>query len=119
MKELNIKNMLYSDYTIEQLRTELGKLKEEAQTAEQLGEVSKAQILERKMQMVASYMIHPDDFKAGSIHELNGDPGHTFQINFVEGVMVWGHRINLLNEVYNKEEALPISLLGPEVKEKQ
>lgn len=112
------KNMLYSDYTIEQLRSELGKLKEQAQTAEQLGEISKVEILERKMQMVASYMLNPDDFKPGDIHELNGDPGHTFSINFVDGMMAWGHRINLLGEQYEREEALPISLLGDIVKEK-
>lgn len=111
--------MLYSDLTIEQLRTELGKLKEEAQKAEQLGEISKVEILERKMQMVASYMLNPSDFNIGSIHELNGDPGHTFQVNYVDGVMVWGHRINLLGEKYEKEEALPISLLGEKIEKKQ
>lgn len=111
--------MLYSDYTIEQLRTELGKLKEQAQKAEQLGEISKVEILERKMQMVASYMLHPGDYIPGHIHELKGDPGHTFQINYIDGMMAWGYRINLLGEAYEKEEALPISLLGQEVKEKQ
>ncbi len=112
-------SVLYSDYTVEQLRTELGKLKEEAQKAEQFGEISKVEILERKMQMVASYMLNPSDFKTGDVHELNGDPGHTFQINYIDGRMAWGHRINLLGEVYEKEEALPISLLSELVKEKQ
>jgi len=37
-------SVLYSDYTVEQLRTELGKLKEEAQKAEQFGEISKVEI---------------------------------------------------------------------------
>lgn len=110
-------NVLYSDYTLEQLRTELGKLKEEAIKAEQLGEISKVEILERKMQMVASYMLHPGDFIPGKTHELKSDPGHTFQINFIDGMMAWGHRINLLGEIYKKEEALPISLLGDIVKE--
>ncbi len=112
-------NVLYSDYTIEQLRTELGKLKEEAQKAEQLGEISKVEILERKMQMVASYMLNPSDFKMGDVHELNGDPGHRFKINYIDGMMAWGHRINLLGEMYEREEALPISLLGDIVQEKQ
>lgn len=110
--------MLYSDYTIEQLRGELGKLKEESQKAEQLGEISKVEILERKMQMVASYMLNPSDFIPGKHYELTGDPGHTFKINFIDGMMAWGHRINLLGEVYEREEALPISLLGELVKEK-
>jgi len=109
--------MLYSDYTIEQLREELGKLKEESQKAEQLGEISKVEILERKIQMVASYMLNPSDFISGNVHELNGDPGHTFKINFIDGMMAWGHRINLLGETYETEEALPISLLGDLVEE--
>lgn len=111
--------MLYSDYTIEQLREELGKLKEESQKAEQLGEISRVEILERKIQMVASYMLNPSDFVSGNVHELNGDPGHTFKINFIDGMMAWGHRINLLGETYEKEEALPISLLGDLVKDSE
>lgn len=105
-------NIRYSDYTIEQLREELGILKEKAQKAEQLGEIHKVSIYERKMQIVASYMINPDQFNAGDIYSLNGDPGYTFKINYINGVMAWGHRINLLGEMKDEEEALPISLLG-------
>src|SRR5699024_7611207 len=111
--------MLYSDYTIEQLREELGKLNEQSQKAEQLGEISRVEILERKMHMVASYMLNPSDFVSGNVHELNGDTGHTFKINFIDGMMAWGHRINLLGETYEKEEALPISLLGDLVKDSE
>lgn len=109
-------NMRYSDYSIEQLRAELGKMKEQLMKAEQLGEVSKVAIYERKMQMLASYMENPGDFKAGTIRALKFDPGHHFKINYMEGVMAWGHRINLLGEVYEKEEALPIALLDKEIK---
>lgn len=104
--------MRYSDYTVEQLREELGRLREETQKAEQLGEIHKMSILERKMQMVASYLLHPDDFKPNQIYELKGDPGYTFKVNFLEGVMAWGNRINLIGEHEIKEIALPISLLG-------
>jgi len=38
-------------------------------------------------------------------------------VNYINGVFAWGHRINLLDEVYEKEEAIPISLLGNTVKE--
>ena len=105
----------YSDYTVEQLREELGKLVEERQNAEQLGEVQKVTILERKIQIVTSYTLNPDSFHADDIHELVGDPGHKFKINYINGIMAWGHRINLLDEVYEREEALPISLLGEKV----
>src|SRR5699024_10529661 len=111
--------MLYSDYTVEQLREELGKLKEESQKAEQLGEISRVEILERKIQMVASYMLNPSDFVPGNLHELNGDPCHTFKINFIDGMIAWRHRINLLGETYEKEETLPISLLGDLVKDSE
>lgn len=106
----------YSDYSIEQLRTELGKMKEKLQKAEQFGEVNEVEIYERKMQMLASYMENPEDFKAHAIYGLRGDPGHQFKINFIEGVMAWGHRVNILGEVYQAEEALPIALLDKEIK---
>lgn len=111
-------NYRYSDYTVEQLRQELGELKEKAQKAEQLGEINKVAIYERKMQVVSSYMMNPDEFHENDIHELNGDPGYTFKINYIEGIMAWGHRINLLGELREQEEALPISMLGDKVDEK-
>ncbi|GAA0441177.1 YfhH family protein [Lentibacillus halophilus] len=107
----------YSDYTIEQLRAEVGRLKEKAQKAEQFGNISEVAINERKMQMALAYMLNPDDFKPYHVYELQGDPGHSFKINYINGVFAWGHRVNLLNDVYEKEEALPISLLGDEVTE--
>ncbi|HLR04059.1 MAG TPA: YfhH family protein [Virgibacillus sp.] len=106
----------YSDFTVEQLREEIGKLKEKAQKAEQLGNVSEVAINERKMQVAMAYMLNPDDYEAQSTYEMNNDPGHRFKINYINGVFAWGHRINLLDEVYEKEEAVPISLLGDEIK---
>ena len=108
----------YSDYTVEQLREEVGKLKEKALKAEQLGKLSHVAINERKIQIVLSYMLNPADYIPNDIHELNGDPGHSFKINYINGVIAWGHRINLLDETYEKEEALPISLLGKNVSNK-
>lgn len=105
----------YSDYSVEQLRDELGVLKEKLMKAEQLGEVNKVAIYERKMQIVASYTINPDQFEDYTEYELKNDPGYTFYINFVNGVMAWGHRINLLGEMTKEEEALPISLIGDKV----
>lgn len=106
----------YSDLSIEQLREKLGKLKEKAQNAEQLGEVSKVQVYERQLQIVASYMLNPDSFEAGVTYELKNDPGYKFYINYVNGIMAWGKRVNLLNEPFEEEEAIPLSLLGEKVK---
>ncbi len=104
--------MRYSDYTVEQLREEMGKIKEEMMKAEQLGEINKVAILERKMQMLSSYLLNPDEVEPGQVYELQGDPGYTFYVTFMEGVMAWGNRINLLGEKEEKKTALPISLLG-------
>ncbi|HLS23582.1 MAG TPA: YfhH family protein [Pseudogracilibacillus sp.] len=106
---------LYSDYTIEQLREELSQLIEKSQKAQQLGEVSKYEIYERKIQIVSSYMMNPDQFMPGEVYRLKGDPGYTFEINKVEGIMAWGHRINLLGQKVEQEEALPIALLEDKV----
>ncbi|WP_087975134.1 YfhH family protein [Oceanobacillus rekensis] len=108
-------NYRYSDYSIEQLYREIGTLKEKAQKAEQLGNVSEVQINERKMQVAMAYTMHPGDFSAEEIYQLKMEPGFTFKINYINGVFAWGHRINLLEEMYEKEEALPISLLGKKV----
>src|SRR5690625_3942009 len=105
----------YSDFTMEQLREEVGRLKEKAMKAEQLGELSQVAINERKMQIVLSYMINPDSFNSGDINELNAEPGHTFKINHINGVMAWGHRIKLLDEMYEEEEAIPIALVSDNV----
>lgn len=108
-------NYRYSDLSIEQLRVEIGKLKEQAQKAEQLGNVSEVAVYERKMQVALAYTLNPGDFEADHIYELRTDPGHRFKINYINGVFAWGHRINLLNEIYEKEEAIPISLLGKKI----
>lgn len=105
----------YSDYSLEQLREEVGKFKEKALKAEQVGNISEVAINERKMQVAMAYMINPGDFHATDIHEMKGDPGHRFKINYINGVFAWGHRVNLLDETYEKEEAIPISLLGDKV----
>lgn len=112
-----MKNIRYSDFSVEQLHREIQSLKEKALRAEQLGNISEVAIHERKMQVAMAYLLNPKDFHAGDIHELKGDPGHTFQINYINGVFAWGHRINLLHERHEEEEALPISLLGERVSE--
>ncbi|WP_047981081.1 YfhH family protein [Ornithinibacillus contaminans] len=108
-------NYRYSDLSVEQLRMEIGKLKEQAQKAEQLGNVSEVAVYERKMQVALSYTLNPGDYEAEATYELRNDPGHRFKINYINGVFAWGHRVNLLDEVYEKEEAIPISLLSKKI----
>lgn len=108
-------NFRYSDYSIEQLHQEIGKLKEQAQKAEQLGNVSEVQICERKMQVALAYTMSPDDFKKEEIYQLKMETGYKFKISYVNGVFAWGYRIDLLDEESEDIEALPISLLGKKV----
>ncbi|UJL47314.1 YfhH family protein [Virgibacillus sp. NKC19-16] len=108
-------NYRYSDYSIEQLRTEIRNFKEKAMKAEQLGNISEVAVNERKMQVALAYTMNPEDFSAGGVYQLTNDPGHKFKIHYVNGVFAWGWRVNLLDEAYEKEEALPISLLGDEI----
>lgn len=115
---MKMDNYRFSDYSVEQLRDLALEFKEKAQRAEQLGNVSEVEINLRKMQVALAYMLNPKDFHAGDVHRLKGDPGHTFKINYINGVFAWGHRINLLGEEYEKEEAIPISLLGEIVEDK-
>jgi len=105
----------YSDYSVEQLYKEISELKEKAQRAEQLGNISEEQINERKMQVAISYTMNPDDFKAGEIYQFKMEPGFRFKIDYINGVFAWGYRINLLDEQYEEIEALPIALLGKKV----
>lgn len=107
----------FSDLSIEQLREKIGKYRELAIKAEQLGNQSEVAINERKMQMAMAYMLNPEDYLPGEVYELKGDPGHTYKINYIEGVFAWGNRINFLGELY-KEEAIPISLLGDKLDKK-
>lgn len=102
----------YSDYSIEQLYEEIGILKEKALKAEQVGNISEVAVNERKMQVAIAYTLNPDDFKDGETYELKMEPGMSFKIDYINGIFAWGRRINLLNEEYEKKEALPISLLG-------
>ncbi len=110
-------NYRYSDYSVEQLYKEVADLKEKAQKAEQLGNISEVQVNERKMQVAISYTLNPEEFKPDEIYHLKAEPGFRFKINYMEGVFAWGRRINLLDELYEKVEALPIALLGAKVKQ--
>lgn len=108
----------YSDYTYEELRQEVAELTEKARKAEQMGMVNEYAVHERKIIMAKSYMLNPGEFSAGETYELEGDPEHTFFIDYMNGVFAWGYRKNHAGEkvTEEKEEALPISMLGTKVK---
>ncbi|MBH0231114.1 YfhH family protein [Halobacillus yeomjeoni] len=107
----------YSDYTYEELRQEVAELTEKARKAEQMGMVNEYAVHERKIIMAKSYMMNPEEFQSGETYEVEGDPAHTFHIQYMNGVFAWGFRQNKQGEkvTEEEEEALPISMLGKKV----
>ncbi|AZB41890.1 DUF1811 family protein [Bacillus sp. FJAT-42376] len=97
----------YSEMTEYELNTEIGTLKEKARKAEQMGMVNEFAVLDRKISMAKSYLLNPADFKPGEEYEIEGAPGDTFKIVYMNGIFAWGHRL----ETPDHEEALPISVL--------
>ncbi len=99
----------YSEMDEHELRNEIGRLKEKARKAEQLGMVNEFAVLERKAIMAAAYMMNPDEFKKGEVYRIEGDPNVFFQIDYLKGRFAWGYRLG--GEKFT--EALPISMLRP------
>ena len=97
----------YSDMTVPELRTEIGKLKEKSRKAEQLGIVNEYAVYERKALMAQAFLIDPATIKSGEMYRIIGDPGVFFQVEYLKGRFAWGYRLG--GDKY--EEALPISML--------
>lgn len=96
----------YSEMTDKELLDELSKLTDKARKAEQLGMVNEFAVYERKMAMAKCYLLDPSNYKPNETYTLEGDPGSTFTISYMNGVFAWGHRND------SKElEAFPISML--------
>jgi len=89
-----------------ELKQEIASLREQARKAEQLGMVNEFAVLERKVDMAKAYLLNPDDYFPGETYEIEGDPGSSFTIDYLNGVFAWGVR-----KGGKEQEALPISLL--------
>ena len=97
----------YSMMTPYELQQEVAFLREKARKAEQMGMVNEFAVLERKAIMAKAYMLDPNDYKAGEIYAIIGDPGAYFKVDYLNGVFAWGFRLS----GKGNEEALPISML--------
>ncbi|MBB6455087.1 hypothetical protein HNQ94_003582 [Salirhabdus euzebyi] len=110
----------YSEMTVEELREEIARRTEQARKAEQMGMVNEYSVHERKIVMAKAYLMNPKDFDSGEIYEILGDPGSYFKIDYMNGIFAWGTRVNKKGEkisIEEKEEALPISMLGDYIDE--
>ncbi|HET7656960.1 MAG TPA: YfhH family protein [Bacillales bacterium] len=96
----------YSEMSKHELNEEIAALTEKARKAEQLGIVNEYAVLERKIAMAKAYLLDPNDFQPGESYEIEGDPGSTFKISFMNGTFAWGHRNGS-----EEEQAFPISML--------
>jgi hypothetical protein len=100
----------YSEMSEGEIRQEIAELSEKARKAEQLGIVNEFAVLERKIVMAKAYLMNPDDFQPGEVYDIEGDPGNTFKISYMNGTFAWGYRKN-----QKDIEAFPISMLGEQV----
>lgn len=105
----------YSEFTEYELRQEITTLNDKARKAEQMGMINELAVYERKIALAKSYLLNPEDFKAGETYELQGDASSLFKISYMNGVFAWGYRVG--NE--KEEEAFPISMLIRKVDESE
>lgn len=97
----------YSEMTENELRAEIGKLREKAIKAEQLGIVNEYAVYQRKVMMAQAYLVDPKSIEPGEIYRIDGDEGMFFHVDYLKGRFAWGYRLG----GERAEEALPISML--------
>lgn len=97
----------YSQMNPVELREIIGVLREKARKAEQLGIINEFAVYERKAILAQSYLLNPEDYIAGEIYRIHGDPGMFFKIDYLKGVYAWGYRLGGTQQI----EAIPIAML--------
>lgn len=105
----------YRDSSQSELEEELRDLKDKLEKATKEENSTYCKIYERKIEIVQSYMLNPANYLPNEIYTLKKDPGYTFKIDEISGIIAWGYRINLLDEMSDEREAFPIALLGEKV----
>ncbi|MFC0190315.1 YfhH family protein [Fictibacillus aquaticus] len=96
----------FSEMTEHELQMEIAALRAKAQKAEQMGMVSEFAVYDRKISLAKSYLVDLEQFESGNTYELEGDPGSTFKLVYMNGVFAWGYK-NGQQEL----EAYPASML--------
>jgi len=97
----------YSEMNEHELRTEIGRLREKAMKAEQLGILNEYAVYQRKAVMAQSFLVDPSTIVPGEIYRIDGDEGMFFQVDYLKGHFAWGYRLG----GERADEALPISML--------
>lgn len=97
----------YSEMTEHELRSEIGRLREKAIKAEQLGILNEYAVYQRKVVMAQAYLVDPETIVPGEIYRIEGDEGMFFYVDYLKGRFAWGYRLG----GERADEALPISML--------
>src|SRR5699024_1271317 len=106
----------YKRYSKGQLQADEGILQKKLKEAEQAGKRNYVAVHRRKIEIVRSYMLNPEDLKPGAIHTLTDDPEPLHKLAEVRAVVAWGDRRHSeTEEVYEDREAVLIALLGGKV----
>ncbi len=100
-------NRRFSQMDEFEIREEIKQLKEKVQQALSMGNTSEMAVYERKKTMAESYLLDPNQFKAGDVYFIKGDDeGAPLKVDFLDGVFAWGTRGEAGEQV-----AFPIALL--------
>ncbi len=95
----------YSQMTEDELKQMIAELEQEYKQALKDGWQSKADVIARKKDMAASYLLDAEAFKPGW-YSVEGH-NESFKLEYLNGVMAWG-TLGTQNEV-----SFPISMLQP------
>jgi hypothetical protein len=96
----------FSEMSEIEIKAQVADLRAKAQKAEQMGMVSEYAVYERKIAIAKSYLMDPSTIERGKEYGIQGDPGSTFSVLYLNGIFAWGYK----NKQSNLE-ALPISVL--------
>lgn len=94
MMEVMIMPHNYKRYTTEQLKEEEHTLKAKLDQALKIDDTNRIAINRRKIEIVQSFMLDQQQFKAGDLFELKHDASHLFKIDEMVGVIAWGYLVD-------------------------
>ncbi|KRG11846.1 DUF1811 family protein [Lederbergia galactosidilytica] len=83
----------YKTYSHQQLQEEVEILKEKLKQAQLEDRTNHILVYTRKIELVQSFMLNPDDFQPGDIFEIIQEPDYLFEIIEISGVTAWGYKI--------------------------
>lgn len=81
---------LLSQMTQTELAEEMERLKQRGLELYEAGDFEQAMVLRTRWYLAASYLMEPKTISAGEVYFIEGQPGGTFTVSHVDGVMAHG-----------------------------